>query len=83
MALVSGFGQVDGDPLDSDEAPAAAQAALLGSETHGFDEAAHGFAVGASALGFLEQAQSDTPEIIGGNGVDLQAPKLERIRRDV
>ena len=35
------------------------------------------------ALGSLEQAQSDPPEIISGNGVDLHAPNLEKIRRDV
>jgi len=35
------------------------------------------------ALGFLEQAQSDPPEIISGNGVDLHAPNLEKIQRDV
>ena len=45
LALVSGLGQVDGDPLDSDEAPTATQAALLGGKAHGFDEAAHEFAV--------------------------------------
>jgi len=76
LALGLGFAQVDGGALDGNEAPTAAQAALLGGK-------AHGFAVGASALGFLEQAQSESPEIIGGNGDDLNAPKLERIRRDV
>jgi hypothetical protein len=30
------------------------------------------------ALGFFEQAQPDTPKIIGGNGVDLHAHELER-----
>ena len=35
------------------------------------------------ALGFLEQAQLDPPEIIGGNDVDLHVPKLAKIRRDV
>jgi hypothetical protein len=34
--------------------------------------------VEALALGFFEQTQPDTPEIIGGNGVNLHAPKLER-----
>jgi hypothetical protein len=53
VALVFGFGEVDGGALDGDESPAAAQAALLGGEAHGFDAAAHEFAVASLPVGLF------------------------------